>query len=55
MKESKNNFPHLAEWIRQGIVIPPNGKKEPLPLSPVKIADGTARHLLRRSRDDKRK
>ena len=54
IKDQKNNLPLVAEWIRQGIVIPPHGKKAPLPVSPVKIADGTARRLLRRSRDDTR-
>ena len=54
IKDLKKNVPLVAEWIRQGIVIPPHGKKVPLPVPPIKIADGTARRLLRRSRDDSR-
>jgi hypothetical protein len=50
----KNSDRILAEWIRLGIVIPSRGEKKPLPVSPVKIADGTARRLLRRDRNDKR-
>lgn len=46
--------PVVAEWIREGVVIPPAGKKAPLPVSPVKIADGTARRLLDQSRDETR-
>lgn len=46
--------PVVAEWIRERIVIPPTGKKAPLPVSPVKIADGTARRLLRRTRNETR-
>jgi len=50
----KNNDRILAEWIRLGIVIPSRGEKKPLPVSPVKIANGTAWRLLRRDRNDKR-
>lgn len=46
--------PVLAEWIRDGIVIPASGKKTPLPVSPIKLADGTARRLLDQSREDTR-
>jgi hypothetical protein len=46
--------PVLAEWIRDGIVIPAPGKKAPLPVSPIKLADGAARRLLDQSREDTR-
>lgn len=46
--------PVLAEWIRDGIVIPAAGKKTPLPVSPIKLADGIARRLLEQDRDEKR-
>jgi hypothetical protein len=46
--------PVLAEWIRDGIVIPAPGKKTPLPVSPIKLADGAARRLLDQSREDTR-
>jgi hypothetical protein len=46
--------PVVAEWIREGVVMPPSGKKSPLPASPVRIADGTARRLLEQSRDETR-
>lgn len=44
--------PIVAEWIRDGIVIPAPGKKAPLPVSPVKLAEGAARRLLDQSRDE---
>ena len=46
--------PILDEWIREGIIIPASGKKVPLPVSPVKVAEGTARRLLDQSRDETR-
>jgi hypothetical protein len=46
--------PIVAEWVRDGVVVPPSGKKTPLPASPVRIADGTARRLLEQVRDETR-
>jgi len=41
-------------WIRDGAVVPPSAKKVPLPESPIRLNDGTARHLLQRSRNETR-
>jgi antitoxin (DNA-binding transcriptional repressor) of toxin-antitoxin stability system len=38
--------PVLAEWVREGTVLPATRKKEPLPESPVRLPDGTALRLL---------
>jgi hypothetical protein len=46
--------PIVAEWVREGVVVPPPGKKSPLPASPIRIADGTARRLLDQGRDETR-
>ncbi len=46
--------PVVEEWIRERVVIPPSGKKSPLPASPVRMADGTARRLLDQGRDETR-
>jgi hypothetical protein len=46
--------PILAEWIREGAVVPPSSKKTPLPASPVHLKDGAARRLLNQSRDETR-
>jgi len=36
----------LAAWLERGVVSLPSAPKEPLPPSPVRLADGTASHLL---------
>ena len=41
-------------WIRDGVVGPPSAKKAPLPESPIRLNDGTARHLLQQSRNETR-
>jgi hypothetical protein len=46
--------PIVGEWIREGAVVPPSAKKTPLPVSPVRLKDGTARRLLNQSRDETR-
>ncbi len=46
--------PILGEWIREGAVVPPSGKKVPLPVSPIRMKDGTARRLLNQGRDETR-
>jgi antitoxin (DNA-binding transcriptional repressor) of toxin-antitoxin stability system len=45
--------PVVAEWIREGAVAPPTRKKEPLPASPVRLADGTSRELLEEGRAER--
>ena len=46
--------PIVGEWIREGAVVPPSAKKAPLPVSPVRLKDGTARRLLNQDRDETR-
>ena len=46
--------PIMAGWIQERVVIAAAGKKAPLPVSPVKLADGTARRLLDQTRDESR-
>ena len=47
--------PVVSEWIREGAVVPPSGKKVPLPASPIRVKDGTARRLLDQDRDETRR
>jgi antitoxin (DNA-binding transcriptional repressor) of toxin-antitoxin stability system len=47
--------PVVSGWIREGAVIPPSGKKGPLPASPVRLKDGAARRLLDQGRDETRR
>jgi hypothetical protein len=54
IKNLREDVPLVAEWIRRGIVLPPYGKKTPLPKSPISLANGTARRILRLSRIDSR-
>lgn len=44
--------PVLAEWVRERTVLPPTREKEPLPASPVRLDDGTARRLLDEDRGE---
>lgn len=44
--------PKLAEWIEAGIVTPPSVRKSRLPVSPVKLAEGTAARLLDEDRGE---
>ena len=47
--------PIISEWIREGALVPPPGKKAPLPPSPIRMKDGTARRLLDQGRDETRR
>jgi len=38
--------PALEAWVRSGLVTLPKRPKEPLPESPVRLAEGAARRLL---------
>jgi antitoxin (DNA-binding transcriptional repressor) of toxin-antitoxin stability system len=38
--------PVLAEWIQSGVVRPPKRKKTPLPVSPVRLPEGTVSRLI---------
>jgi len=42
----------LAEWLRDGRVTGPASRKTPLPPSPVRVEDGTARRLLDEDRGE---
>jgi antitoxin (DNA-binding transcriptional repressor) of toxin-antitoxin stability system len=44
--------PIVADWIREGTVVPPVRKKSPLPASPVRVAEGTAQRLLDQDRNE---
>lgn len=44
--------PILAGWLRDGIVVLPTRKKEPLTASPVRLEDGTASRWLEESRGE---
>lgn len=46
--------PIVGEWIREGTVVPPSAKKAPMPVSPIRLKDGTARRLLNQGRDETR-
>lgn len=44
--------PVLAEWIRGGVVVPPDRKKAALPKSSVALDDGTSLRLLEEDRGE---
>ena len=45
--------PVLAEWIEAGIVRMPTRPKEPLPETPVRLPEGTAKEILDQDRGDR--
>lgn len=44
--------PILQEWVRRGVVVPPSRDKGPLPQSPVRLEEGTAKRLLDEDRGE---
>jgi hypothetical protein len=44
--------PVVADWIREGVVVPSARKKMPLEASPVSLEDGTALRLLEQDRGE---
>jgi len=44
--------PVLAEWIREGALVPPARPKGPLPESPVRLPEGSAVGLLEQDRGE---
>jgi len=44
--ESEASDPRLAEWAREGVIRLPSRAKEPLPVSPLRVPEGTAKRLL---------
>lgn len=40
----------MDDWVRDGRIIPPRALREPLPASPVRLPDGTAKRLIDESR-----
>lgn len=36
----------MDDWVRSGRIIPPQSPRSPLPSSPIRSAEGTARRLL---------
>ena len=44
--------PQFVEWIDAGTVAPPTARKAKLPVSPVRLEEGTAARLLDESRGD---
>jgi len=45
--------PVLADWVRRGVVVLPSAEKVPLPVSPVRLEDGTALRLLDEDREER--
>lgn len=50
LSESAN--PLLIEWAESGLVLLPAAGKKPLPISPVKLPDGTSTRLLELEREE---
>ena len=55
LHEPESRDPVVSEWIREGAVVQPSGRKVPLPASPIRIKDGTARRILDQDRDETRR
>ena len=36
----------MDDWVNDGRITPPRSPREPLPVSPVRLPDGTSRRLL---------
>lgn len=45
--------PIFAEWVASGILILPTREKTPLPVSPVRLTDGTSLRLLDEDREER--
>ena len=44
------NVSAMDDWVSAGRIIPPKAPREPLPVSPVRLREGTARRLIDESR-----
>ncbi len=44
--DATTTHPILADWVERDVVALPTARKEPLPVSPVRLPDGTAQRVV---------